>query len=116
MALIELDTENTEEMSERIAKSISRQTGLNIDHLNANPLDTYLIQHPGAPWCFCEDPPKAVLEHRKNYSDKKLLPESVMDYLDEIVRRLWDDPEAMEKRAQSDYWKIYGGDPSRPVW
>lgn len=116
MALIELDTEHTEEMSERIAKSISRQTGLNIDHLNANPMDTYLIQHPGAPWCFCEDPPKAVLEHRKNYLDKKLLPEQVMDYLDEIVRRLWDDPEAMEKRAQSDYWKIYGGDPSRPIW
>lgn len=116
MALIELDTENTDEMSERLAQALNRDAGLDIDPLTVNPIDTYVLQHPGAPWCFSDDAGKAALEHRKTYLDRDILPEPVLDILDEMVRKLWDDSRCQEMREKSDYWKIFGGDPGRPSW
>ena len=116
MALIPLDTDSTDEMSERLAQTLNRDAGLHLDPLTANPIDTYVLQHPGAPWCFSEDPATAAIQHRKTYLDNDILPEPVLDFLDDMVRKLWDDPRCQELREQSDYWKIYGGDPGRPIW
>lgn len=116
MALIELDTENTDQMSEQLATILNRDAGMNLDPLTANPIDTYVLQHPAAPWCFSDNAGQAAMEHRKTYLDNDRLPEEVLDILDEMVRKLWDNPRCMELREKSDYWKIYGGDPGRPSW
>ena len=115
MALIEMHRENPGDMEPKLREALEA-AGLRISPDGRNPIQAYVIQHPGAPWCFGDEVGRAVIKHRQAYLDQALLPEAVLNYLDDLVRRLWDDPRCQELRANSDYWKVYGGDNARPLW
>lgn len=115
MALIELSQDHPGDMQAELRK-VLEAAGVPLAPDGQNPIQAYIIEHPGAPWCFGEGLAQAAIDHRRSYIEQNIIPEDTLDFLDELVRQLWDDPRCQELREKSDYWKIYGGDPAKPLW